>query len=77
MLVDGRASLLLSLLSPLSPSLALLLPQVGLTKKTPRAILRGRIALGGMLTDSLGFWPGVTFRLDCRVGNRVCMGLVV
>jgi hypothetical protein len=52
-----------------------LLPPVGLTKKTPREILRGRIALGGMLTDSLGFW--VTLRLDCRVGNRVCIGFLV
>jgi hypothetical protein len=65
--VDGKAS-------PLPFPFPLSLPPTsrdGLTKKIPGAILRGRTALGGTLTNNLGFW--VT--LECRVGSRVCMGL--
>jgi hypothetical protein len=42
-------------------------------KKTPGAILRGRMALGGTLTNNLGFW----IVQECFfVDKRVCIGSV-
>ena len=67
MLIDGKASLV----SSPFPLPLLLTPRDGLMKKIPGDILRGRTALGGTLTNNLGFWVA----LECRVGSRICMGL--